>query len=74
MRSLIFRDLSYKDLIRQGPLRGHLATIRNLTFVTASTKEPFNKQFFSTRAIDIYMTLCKVFGEDEQEFMPIKFM
>lgn len=66
--------LSKKDQVRQGALRAHLASIRNLTLVTASTKEPFNKDFFTTRAIEIYMTLCRVFGEDEQNFVPIKFM
>ena len=56
--------LSKKDQVRQGTLRGHLATIGYLTFVTASTREPFKKQFFNTRAIDIYMTLCRAFGEE----------
>ena len=55
-------------------MREHLATIGNLTFVIASIKELFEKEIFTSRAIDIYMTLCRVFGEDEQNFMPIKFM
>ena len=51
-----------------------MVTIGNFTFFIASIKEPFKKEFFTTRGIDIYMTLCRVFGEDEQKFIPIKFM
>ena len=66
--------LSKKDQVRQGALREHLDTIANLTFVTPSIKEPFKKDFFTSRAIDICMNLCRVVGEDEQNVMPIKFM
>lgn len=64
-RGLEKEYFSRKDQVKQGALRGHLATIGNFIFVRTSTEEPFKKQFFNTRAIDIYMTLSRVFGEDE---------
>ena len=51
-----------------------MGSTRNFALDIASTKEPFKKEFFTSKALEIYMTLCSVFGEDEQSFMPIKFM
>lgn len=66
--------LSKRDMVRKGALRENLASIGKFPLVIASSKVPFKKEFFTSRAIEIYMTLCRVFGEDEQSFMPIKFM
>ena len=66
--------LSKKDKVRQGALREHLGSIRNFLLVTTSKKEPFKKEFFTSSSMEIYMTMSSIFGEDEQNFMPIKFM
>lgn len=47
--------LSKKDTVRQGAMRTYLASIRNFPFVTASIKETFKKEFFTSRALEIYI-------------------
>ena len=63
-----------KDIIRGGALRTHIGTIGSLPVITAASREPFKMSLFTSRAIEIYRTLCRVIGEDEQEFMPIGLM
>ncbi|MEG7793080.1 hypothetical protein U2520_15210, partial [Listeria monocytogenes] len=45
-----------------------------LSVIIASSTEPFKKALFNSRAIEIYRSLCRVFGKDEEEFMPVDFM
>lgn len=66
--------LSKKDKVRQGALRAHIGTIGNFMVITSSTMEYFKKGYFTFQVVEIYMNLCRVFGEDEQNFMPINFM
>ena len=63
-----------KDAIRGGALRTHIGTIGSLPVITAASREPFKMSLFTSRAVEIYRTLCLVLGEDEQEFMPIGLM
>lgn len=63
-----------KDVIRTGALRAYIGTIGTLPVITAASKEPFKKILFTSRTIKIYRTLCRVFGEDEQDFMHIGLM
>ena len=46
----------------------------NFPVITTSSKEPLKKEYFTSWAIETYMTLCRVFGEDEHNIMPISFM
>lgn len=66
--------LSRRDMIRQGALRAHIGTIGNFPVIIASSRELFEKEYFTSQAIEIYMTLCRVFGEVEQNIMSISFM
>jgi hypothetical protein len=66
--------MSKKDIIRQSTLKAHIGKIGTLPAITSSSKEPFKKAYFNVRALEIYRTLCRVFGEDEGEFMPVSFM
>lgn len=45
-----------------------------MPIIIATSREPFKKDFFTSRAVEIYRTLCRCFGEDEQRVMPISFM
>ena len=63
-----------KDEIRKGALRAHIGTIGALPVITAASREPFKKSLFTSRAVEIYRTLCRVIGEDEQDSMPIGLM
>ena len=54
-----------RDIIRGGALRAHIGTIGTLPVITTASKEPFKKSLFTSRAIEIYRTLCHVLGEDE---------
>lgn len=49
---------SKKDVIRGGALRPHIGTIGTLLVLTAASREPFKKSLFTSRAIEIYRTLC----------------
>ena len=66
--------LSKKDAIRQGALRAHIGTIGNFPIIITTSREPFKKEYFTTQVVEAYMTLCRVFGEDEHNVMPISFM
>ena len=66
--------MSKRDAIRQGALSAHIGRIGTLPAITASSREPFKRAYFNSRAIEIYRSLCKVFGRDEEEFMPMDFM
>ena len=66
--------MSKKDVVRQGTLKAHIGKIGTLPVVTTSSREPFKKAYFNDRAVEIYITLYRVFGEDEEYFMPVSFM
>ena len=66
--------MSNKDAIRQGAIRAHIGTIKKFLVITKSSREPFKKEYFTSRAVEAYMTLCQVFGEDESNVMLISFM
>ena len=42
--------------------------------ITTTSREPFKKDLFTSWAVEIYITLCRVFGEDEKKVMPISLM
>ena len=54
-----------KDIIRGGALRAHIGTIGTLLVITATSREPFKNDLFTSQAVEISRTLCRVFGEDE---------
>ena len=66
--------MSKKDVIRHGAPKAHIGRIGALLAITPSSREPFKKVCFNVRVVEIYRTLCKVFGQDEEEFIPISFM
>ena len=66
--------MSKRDVVRQGAPKAHLGRIGNLPAITSSSKEPFKKSCFNARAVEIYRTLCRVFGEGEEDFNPVSFM
>ena len=63
-----------KDAIRQGALKAHIGKIGTLSVITTASMKPFKKELFNSRAIQIYRSLCRVFGKDEEEFMLVDFM
>ena len=54
--------MSKKDVVRQGALKAHIGRIGTLLAITPSSREPFKKACFNARAVEIYRTLCRVFG------------
>ena len=63
-----------KDVIRGGALRAHIGTIGTFPVITATSREPFKNDLSTSRVVEVYRTLCRVFGEDEHNAMPINFM
>ena len=66
--------MSKKDAARQGELKEHIGKIGTLAKITSYSKESFKKAHFNAKAVEIYRTFCRVFGEDEEYFMPVSFM
>ena len=66
--------MSKQDAIRQGALKAHIGRIGTLPAITPSSREPFKKACFNARVVEIYRTLCRVFGEGEEDFIPVSFM
>jgi len=66
--------MSKRNVIKGGALRAHIGTIVNFPVIVVASREPFKKQFFASQVVEAYKTLCKVFGEDEQNIMPISLM
>ena len=66
--------MAKKDVIRGGALKAHIGTIETLPVIIATSREPFKKDHFTSWAVEVYRTLCRVFGEDEKNAMPISFM
>ena len=42
--------------------------------ITSSFKEIFKVVYFNARAVEINRTLCRIFGEGEEDFIPMSFM
>ena len=66
--------MSKKDIVRQGAQKEHIGKIKTLPAITTSSKETFKREYFNTKEMEIYRTLCRVFGEDEEDFMLVSFM
>lgn len=66
--------MSKKNSIGQGALKVHIGKIRTLPAITTSSREPFQRAYFNTRAVEIHRTLYRVFGRDEEKLMPMDFM
>lgn len=63
-----------KDEIRKGALRAHIRTMGAFPVIIVASREPFKRSLFTSWVVEIYRTLCRVLGEDEQDFMPIDLM
>ena len=46
-----------KDIIRGGALREHIGTIGTFPVITATSREPFKKDLFTSQAMELYRTL-----------------
>lgn len=74
LRGLENEYMSKRDAIRKGALRARIGKIGTLPTITSSSREPFKRVYFNSRAIEVYRSLCRVFERDEEEFVLVDFM
>ena len=54
--------------------RNEPGKIRIQPAITSSFKENFKISYFNARVVEMCWTLCRAFGEGEEDFIPMGFM
>ena len=60
--------------LRSRPLWENFSPIGGICLVTFATPKPLLKNYFNPRAKALYLSLCRIFGVEENEVIPSSFV